>query len=538
MKLVKRIFALCLAVLMVLPALHGNAQAAKGPLLTVAEQVALEAVQSFEMSCESAGRLSFHGYCALMVSHQLYNMKINKYLTINDGKNQFDYYAKRKKTTGGYSITPYYGELFTLREALDTLTSNGQRDVRNLLVGFEWTSTTEGSKYGHAIFVNGIIDGKVYYVESYDCYIKGKEYLEGQLICVSIEDFAEYYDRWTQFDGLVHFGSGTYEEVCPRKETAVYIRARFDAVLRSQPCVVGQWKCKELGTVKAGQRLLATALYQGDRGCYYRIKTDAGDAFITASAVSFMLADPEDLQLQNFQLGEIVVQGSNAGLSGTVMSRAGNLSAVEISVVNAEGVRAGYALTAAKGGPVELAPMNKSLQLEKLPAGWYTVEIYGEGGYAVAEGTEATDHYQRVLLDRSLLQVTNGNSDRQSGYMPELMQEALAPKGWVRVNGQWQFQTPPVEREGWVRENGKWFFYENGKPKTGWLTEMGMRYYFGPDGTMATGWQMVGNELRYFDLEGALVTNREIINGKRVYQLDEYGVAQFQGEVKESKKKK
>lgn len=532
----KRIVALLLAALLLLPALPQNAHGAdRKALMTLAQQVSKEAVESFEDSCISADRLSFHGFCGLMVSHQMYNLGINKYLTVNDGNKQFDYYCQRKKTTGGYSITPYYGELFTLREALDAVSDNGKRSVRNVLVGFEWTSTSAGAEYGHTVFINGIVDGMVYFVESFDCAIGGKLHLEGQLICVSIETFANYFDNWTQFDGLIHFGNGTFEEVCPRKDTAVYVQARFDSVLRSQPCVVGDWKCKEIRTVDAGERLFATAVYEGDRGLYYRVQTDEGSGFISASAVSLLQTDEEDLRLEGLQISSQLVQGSDVTLSGTVISRTENLSAVEVSVTNRVGIRAAYAVVPCDGDETQLEVLKPSLQLEKLPAGWYTVEIYGEGNYAAAQGEDAVDRFEKVLLSRQLLQIKSASSGRQSRFMPELMQEALAPVGWIRQEGKWVFQEEVQPRDGWFRQEGKWYFYENGQPKTGWVLDMGARYYLDENGAAVTGWQMVGTDLRYFTREGAMVTDRVMTNGKRQYQLDQFGVAQFLGEVKKKK---
>lgn len=534
----KRIFALLLAVLLLVPALAKHTQAAstKGPLLSVVQQVSLEATESFEKSCVSANRLSFHGFCGLMVSHQMYNLGINRYLVVNDGNKQFDYYANRKKTTGGYSITPYYGELFTLQEALETISNNGKRTVRNILVGFEWTSTSAGEEYGHTVFINGIVDGKVYFVESFDCAIGGRTYLEGQLICVPIETFAQYFERWTQFDGLIHFGGGTFEEVCPRRTTAVYVTARFDAVLRTQPCVVGEWKCKEIRTVKAGERLLATALYEGDRGHYYRVDTEDGSGFISAAAVSFFQVDAEDLSVENLQISETVTQGKAPQFGGSVISRMGSLSAVEVSVTNAQGKRAAYVLQSCEGATARLEDMQAALQLEKLAAGWYTVEIYGESNYTVAQGEEAVDQYQKTLLVRQLLQVTKEQSGRQSQRLHQQIQEAFAPQGWFLQDGRWVYEEKEETPEGWFRKDGKWYLYENGQPKSGWVEDAGARYFLDDTGAAVTGWQMIGSELRYFTREGAMVANREMQNGQRVYLLDEYGVAQFVREVKGKKK--
>ena len=516
----KRILPLLLAFALLLPAFCRPADAAGSKtdaLPTLSQQVTEEAAQSYLDSQLSAGRESFHGYCGLMVSHQLFNLGINKYLVVNDGRDQFDYYAQRKKTNNGYSITPYYAEKYDLKNALNAVSNYGTRDVRNILVGFEWTNTEAGGQYGHSLIINGIIGGKVYFTESFDCYINGKSNPEGSVVSCSIDAFAEYFEKWTVFDGLIHFGAGSYEEVCPMQHTSVYLRVRFDAVLRTLPCVVGERKCQVLRQVKAGERLYAMALYRGDRGLYYQVQTPDGYGYIAATSVSFIEPEPEDITLTALQLPQTMEPGQDITLSGTVASRLGKLTAVEICVYNEAGIRSARARVVVEGAQMELAPLKKALKLDKLSRGVYTVEIYGEADYPIAEGTEAVVYYARKLLSRQLLQIDSFRSGAKLNHVHALPKEA----------------TP----EGWVRKNGCWYFYENGSPKVGWMTEMGIRYYFGTDGVMATGWQSIGNGLRFFSPEGAMMTDLELTYGKTLYQLDQNGVAWAKGEVKSKGKK-
>ena len=46
-------------------------------------------------------------------------------------------------------------------EVLESVSDEGRRAARNILVGFDKTDTTAGQEYGHALVVNAIIDGKV-----------------------------------------------------------------------------------------------------------------------------------------------------------------------------------------------------------------------------------------------------------------------------------------------------------------------------------------------------------------------------------------
>ena len=173
------------------------------------KQVIKEAKDSYIKSLASVGQETFHGMCGQMVAHQLYHLKINKYVISNDGRDQYDYYMYRDKTTGGRPIAAYGMESYTLKEALNAVSNYGTRNVRNILVGFQWTSTEADGQFGHVVLINGIVDGTVYFVESFDFSIEGKLRKEGEVVSCSIDSFVKYFDKWTKFDGLIHFGGGT-----------------------------------------------------------------------------------------------------------------------------------------------------------------------------------------------------------------------------------------------------------------------------------------------------------------------------------------
>ena len=244
------------------------------------------AVNSYWLSQKTAGRTSFQGWCGLMTSHQLYNLGINKRLVVNDGNGQFDYYSSREMTTGGYYINSYSANEYTLEEALNAVTDYGNKDVFNILVGFQWTHTEAGGIYGHAVIINGIIDGYVYFVESYDSRFG----IQGALLTCTTQEFAAYYRPWTLFEGIIHFGYGEFSNVCPTTATDLVVQARFPTVLRSQPAMLGKKGSERIRDVQAGEKFRAIALCLDTRGEYYKVLTNEGVGFINVHAVSLLAA--------------------------------------------------------------------------------------------------------------------------------------------------------------------------------------------------------------------------------------------------------
>ena len=200
-------------------------------LSPLAQEVITEARETFVKAQRFAGKRSFHGKCGLFVATQLRVLGINTKRVSFNGNDSYDYYADLESTTGGYYVMSYSGIEYDLLSALQEVSDYGKKDVRNILVGFQWTNTRAGSKYGHVMLINGIIDGTVYFVESFDSALGGKE---GTVLQCSIEEFAASYNKWTRFDGLVHFGNKNYYDVCVSKNTDLTLQARFPGHRRAR----------------------------------------------------------------------------------------------------------------------------------------------------------------------------------------------------------------------------------------------------------------------------------------------------------------
>ena len=455
--------------------------------LSPREQAIADAKLSYSRSLSTAGQESFRGLCGLMTSHQLYNLGINSSCIVNDGNKQFDYYLGVPVTTGGYYTTPYFVEEYDLRSALKAVCQNGARDVTNVLVCFQWTSTESGSLFGHSFLINAILDGVCYFVESFD-FSTTTYHKEGSVVIAPIDEVADYFERWTTFEGLVHFGS--YADGCESQNTDATVMARYPTTLRTQPAPVGQHGCSRVRSVAAGERLRATGIFTDRLGQrFYRVREGEQDLYIAADAVSALRVNPESLTLEAVSIPQKVRAWEDGEISGTVISQYGNLSAVEVMISDQWGVPALRERMEVSGRKWQLDGLNEELELELLTPGRYTLEVYADCANPVVAGGDVQVRYERVRLWQDTL-LAGGDLDRPAAKI-----------------------TVEQEKNGWVLEQGSWRYYHDGKPVTGWAELCGVRYYLDEKGNAVTGWQEIGGARRYFSHTGAMVTGSLCLDG-------------------------
>ena len=373
--------------------------------LSLTEQVMVEAKSSYRRSLYTAARSTFAGYCGLMVSHQLYNLGINKGCIVNDGNNQFDYYQDLEVTSGGYYPTAYNAEQYSLEEALNAVSRWGTRDTYNVLVGFHRTRTMAGSQYGHAVLINAIIDGMCYFVESFDLGLD-RLYPQGSVIVCTIEEFANYFDRWAAFEGIIHFGSGNYSDGCDILGTDVTVQTRFESQLRSQPCLVGEHDCVRVRTVAAGEQLRATGIVTDKLGQrFYRIAEQDAEYYIAAGAVCAQQVSNTDLVLQMPMMSRGYREDDQALLGGTVIAQKGNMVAAEVLVTDSNGMPVLRERVDAFGCHWDAGQLNEILSSKLLQQGAYTLELYADSVLPVIEGGQIQNRYTRVLLLKQEMQL-------------------------------------------------------------------------------------------------------------------------------------
>lgn len=367
----------------------------------VLEMVVELAEASYALSQKTAGRSSFQGYCGLMASHQLYNLGLNKTLVVKNGNNQFDYYLPLEKSSGGYYINAYPSEEYTMENAINAVSDFGNKDVFNILVCFQWTNTEAGSKFGHVMLINGIVDGYVYFVESFLTPFGP----EGTVLICSIDEFVKFYDSWTLFEGLIHFGDGKYSEVCPTISTDLEVMVRFDSVLRTQPARLGKKESELVRQVSAGERFRAIAVCKDTQGEYYKLLHEGQEVYISASAVSVVDSGPGDMTLTDLRLPGKIKAGFGFRTGGTVAATYGRVASLEMSITDQNGTPVRRVTAEVDDRSGQLSVLTPRLYGELLEPGQYRVEIYAYCVSPVAGSVWGQSRYKRVLLETRPLTV-------------------------------------------------------------------------------------------------------------------------------------
>ena len=489
----KRLIALCLCLVLLVAAVpvgraeNVNVQSAMREL---ADRV-------FAQCLASSGRETFQGHCGNYVSHQLQALGVTAWRSSRNGNEYYDYYSVIQKTSGGYYPKPYSAVDYPLEDALNYITRNGTQDVRNVLVGFQWTNTDAGGKYGHVVLIYGIYDGVVYFSESYDIYLKGP-HAEGELVTCSIGEFARYYGAWTEYEGLVVFGGKTYLDKCEMLGTNLILQTRFDTVLRTEPCLVGENGCERLRDVVAGERLQAIAVLKNPEGhSYYRL---VDGTYIAANAVGAVRFNGEDMYIDDLVIPQRAEVGEEIELSGTVKNRYARAATLSVSVEDSNGNIMFFEEMGCQGFDFPLGALNNQIQFKSLPEGIYSVKVFGEIACPTADGIT---RYGRACLGGNYLVV-----------------------GDMTVRGLLGTIDPYVERSenGWHYDNG-WMFYKDNVRQVGWVRSCGVDYYLNREGRVLTGWNTIEGGLRYFTDTGAMVKNTQMYLEDVCYEIDGDGVA-------------
>lgn len=158
---------------------------------------------TYKAAKKRSRRRSFKGYCGAYVANQLVVLGINtSYLSAN-GKNTYDIYRRMSVTSGGYRIKTYGAKKYTLSEALRAIMEEDP-SARNILVGFQRSTSRSGRKYGHVLFIHGIKNGKIHFSDSCSRTIDDIKYKEGEPIVCSLASFVDQYAK-CKLDGVVHF---------------------------------------------------------------------------------------------------------------------------------------------------------------------------------------------------------------------------------------------------------------------------------------------------------------------------------------------
>lgn len=478
---------------------------------------------------------SFDGYCGTFVNVQLYLMGINTAVVSGNGNQQYDNYCNRSYTTGGYRIRAYSAKKYTLKEALNAVSSNGTKDVYNILVGFQATSSTLGKRYGHACVIQGIVDGRLHFMESYDMKIGGTRHAEGAPISCTIDEFVNYYAKSAVFEGIILFGQKSYAEQCRIYPSNLTVTAQNGAVIRTEPCDARTDSRSE--TVRrpaSGEELRVTGLYLNTAGEYW-YQLDDGDGYIRAGQANLKELLFDDITVDNPSVPAVLRQGKSFKVKGSVLAEYNDIYTLRAQVYRLDGTVPTQVINAVdsvqnKSYALKDSGISKNLTFKSLELGHYRYDLAAiVGNHYVAAG-QLQIGWDTVALWSSDFQVLEnstgydvvsfdpmgGTADLDQmavitgaalGTLPVVKRPGYVflgwytePKGGDPVNAQWvsdgditlyaRWIDEETLYESWQQQGDCVYFYSDGTTTMGCFEMDGVLYYFSSMGTIGQNWTM------------------------------------------------
>ena len=563
-KKILRIFSLVLAFVLVFSVLPTSAKAAEQ---TEVDRINDQIRTMYRQTLRASGMSSLHGYCGTMVNWHLYLMGITTSVIGNDGNTEYDYYSVQKYTSGGYRVRTYSAADYSLEESLNAVTYNGTRDVYNLVVGFQRTNTTAGRRYGHTLMIHAIMDGIVYFSESFASSFNGKYYAEGAPISCTIAEFAQYYDPWTEFEGLLYFGLKTYAESCEYYPSYLYVTIEEQTPIYTAPCRPEvDDRSSQLRTMLPGERITVTGLYCNTEGEYWYQVEDCSQGYIPAASTKVLAMRYDDVVASNVDAPTVHRIGRPFDVKGKIRSTYNEITSVRAQVFSyADGgmTHVMSASTLVSGNHYSLSGTQLSNQLafRHLEEGSYRYELAAVvANNYYADGCLQTE-WKTVKLwnsDFQASQSTSGNCnvtfDANGGStalnamdvavgdvltgLPEATREGYVFDGWYTADGVAVTEGYVVERNttlyarwtnatdmnGWHTEDGNWYYYMDGLVQTGFVSINGVMYHLNEEGYADTGLLVIDGETFYFHVNGAMHYGWLDLDG-RTYYMDANGVA-------------
>lgn len=470
----KRILALVLSFVLLITAVPFAAFAEETEDARIRTQIR----RVYRRALYATGKSSLNGFCGLMTSYQLWALGVTPYPLTQDGKNMYDYYLNTDTTLAGYDVKTYSAKDYSLEEALNLITHCGTRNAYNIMVGFQRTNTAGGSIYGHAMVIHAILDGTVYFVEGFHTSIGGAE---GNVLTCSISEFADFYNEWCVYEGLVEFGTKVYTDFCDCYPADLFVEARDESALLSLPCEEGAEGCCAVRGTIPGELLRVTEVVDNAGQMYYRVEDGGTVAYLPCDAGSVFRTVSDGIGLSDIRVPEHIGAGQDFDLAGDVTSQNSYIDSVSLVVSDGSGQQVLALMLDQDGRMCSLADFNKGVDFGTLAEGAYTLSITAEAA--------------NTYVSEGLLQT--GTSTVELWSAPLLVGAVEEPEVSVMAGD---------VKDGWVWQNGTWYFYQNGAPRTGWYCHEGVDYYFNEDGSVTTGWAEINGKRRCFTATGAMRT--------------------------------
>ena len=498
---------------------------------------------------------TFLGFCGRAVNNQLYYMGIDTMVRGINGKDEFDRYKKLGETPAGYPCRAYAASEYTLLEALNLITAKGAKNVYNILVGFETTTSEDGQNFGHAVVVYAILNGIVYFTECCDVMVDEKFWPEGSAIYCSIEAFSKHYETWTTYDGLIWFGDQSYYETCKSFDADLDVMSlSTQAILSNVPIPALVAQPQQVGMVQAGEILAVEGIRKTPEGVYwYEVKQNDVSGYVAAAACKALKSTQRQMSIEmtDVLIPSNLWRGQAFVLSGHVHAPNGRLRKLEVAVYKKSEADMSapiyYVQTEVDSKNVSLRELTEDVILwDKLPVGEYRLTIRARTESRYIEKGSVYKQFQEQQVWSSEFSVTyrskqppNISFDACGGEttlnmaitdkgealagLPVATREGHVFLGWytkpkggepitldttfskdTTVYAQWKPGDP--DYTGWLQTNGKWTYYREGLPASGWFYFNGLRFYQDDLGKVPNGWRKIDDQWYYFSGIGAVNT--------------------------------
>ena len=389
-KKILRIFAATLALLIMISVLPPVSAAEDREVERIINQIKT----SYKGALSGSGRKNFRGYCASMVNWQLYLLDINTSVITNHGNMEYDYYARLDYTTGGHRVKDYSANRYNLKSALNLITEKGTVDAYNIIVGFQRTNTTEGRKYGHALLIHAILDGIVYFSESFDMRIGGKAYKEGEPIAVPIDTFVKYYTSgWAVYEGIICFGIRTYADLCQHYSSNFHCVATQQTPIYTAPCLPEvDERSYFVQDLEQGAEVHVTGLYKNTVDEYWYAISGDVNGYVRAEDLKMVSTDYSDITVSDLAAPNNLKIRVGFNLKGSIQSDHNSLYTVRAQVFqikdNAEEqVLCATSFVGNDSYALYGSSLSDNLYFRKLPKGTYRYELAAViGNYYIKDG--------------------------------------------------------------------------------------------------------------------------------------------------------
>lgn len=501
--MLKRILTLLLCAVVLFAALPVTASAASdGEKQRICDQIR----SIYWKTYYSAGG-NLRGYCGTMAGYELYYLGITDIPITQNGNDMYNILSTSDHVNEGFRPQLYPATAYTIEEALNTITACGTKDAYNIMAGFHWTTTAAGSRYGHVTVIHAVLDGMVYFTEGFTTPFNVDP--SQPMIC-TIEEFAQYYDSWTGFEGMIHFGRDVEVEGCETYACNRFVRVEEETALQSLP---GQANTVDLRTAPVGERLRAVAICKDTEGkLFYQILDEGELCYLPVDVAEPVLDAYNDLTVMDVELPEHMNPGDDFRLTGMIRSQYNRIDRFVAQVTDENGQVVIHCEVDKNGNMIDLSSrmINSKIDISQLPEGSYTYSLYCDMlGHTILNGT-VVGQVQRVCA---------ASSDFAVGSLAEQKKAKTAA------------QIPEAEKNGWQYEDGNWYYYENNEPRTGWFCDGGVDYYLLSNGAAATGWELINGQYRYFSETGAMRTGWVVNGGSRYFMLSNGAPAKGMKEI-------